>query len=197
MDHGGDTPNHDDQEAPEMKRTWAVIGSLAAFGLAIALVGTGDAGTAAACEKEKTRTAKAAAASEGAGCCASKSTAAAAASCDRSVYASASGPACAAAAKADGCEKSTRTAAVDELPYREYRGLVLTGSYACGHCTVGAFDECTPLFRTADGKTYRLWEGDRLASLRREGAAKNVEIATVVKKIEGVKYLEVKSYKIL
>jgi hypothetical protein len=53
------------------------------------------------------------------------------------------------------------------------------------------------MFKTADGKVYPLWNSDRVANLRSDKAAKNVEIATVVKKVDGVKYLDLKSYKVL
>ena len=82
------------------------------------------------------------------------------------------------------------------VPYREDKRLVLTGSYECGHCGIGATAECSPMFKTVDGKVYPLWNSDRVASLRQDND-KNVEIATVVKKVDGVKYLDVKSFKAL
>jgi hypothetical protein len=141
----------------------------------------------------------------GASCCESKSagTAASTQHCDeaKAIRAGASGKSCDAAVKTAGaagaCEKkTTTTAAVDVVPYREDKRLVLTGSYECGHCGVGATADCSPMFKTVDGKVYPLWNSDRVASLR-EDNDKNVEIATVVKKVDGVKYLDVKSIKIL
>ncbi len=141
------------------------------------------------------------------GCCASKSAqgATASGSCEKSaaVHTAGAGHACDAAAKTAGmsgsCTKSTQTAAaaVDAVPYREDKRLVLTGMYECGHCELNATEECSPMFKTADGKVYPLWNSDRVAALRNDKAAKNVEIATVVKKVDGVKYLDVKSYKTL
>ncbi len=253
-----------------MTRKLIALGTVAAFGLAAAIVGAGDVGLAFACDKTtKTASAKTADHSKdsikaastqtasccakdgaktttagnvhkamiqsavvapgaapilnvaafaagvsgstvtagGGSCCESKSASAATASgsCDKSaaVHTAGAGQSCDAAAKTAGshasCEKSTQTAAasVDALPYREDKRLVLTGSYECGHCGIGATAECSPMFKTADGKVYRLWNGDRVASLRNDKAAKNVEIATVVKKVDGVKYLDVKSYKVL
>jgi len=147
-----------------------------------------------------------------ASCCESKSaSAASAAGCDKAAAQTAGAGnmnACDSASKsahakaagsAESCDKSTQTAAasVDAIPYREDKRLVLTGNYECGHCGVGATAECSPMFKTADGKVYPLWNSNQVATLRADKAAKNVEIATVVKKVDGVKYLDVKSVKIL
>jgi hypothetical protein len=142
----------------------------------------------------------------GASCCESKSAGAAASSgqaCDgaKAIRAGTAGKSCDAvktAGAAGSCEKNTalKTAAVDVVPYREDKRLVLTGSYECGHCGMGVTPECSPMFKTVDGKVYPLWNSNRVASLR-EDDDKNVEIATVVKKVDGVKYLDVKSYKAL
>jgi len=138
-------------------------------------------------------------------CCESKSAGAAASTkhCDeaKAIRAGTSGKSCDSAVKTAGaagaCEKtSLTTAAVDVVPYREDKRLVLTGSYECGHCGIGATAECSPMFKTVDGKVYPLWRSSHVASLRQDND-KNVEIATVVKKVDGVKYLDVKSYKSL
>jgi hypothetical protein len=240
-----------------MVRKTMTLGTLAAFGLAAAIVGAGDAGIAFACDKE----AKSAAASSSdcskatvttastqsaASCCAkgasktattagsvhkamiksavvapgaapalntaafaanmngSTVTAGSASCCESKSAAAMAGGSCdksAAAAKSAGlshCDQSTQTAAVvTDLPYREDKRVVLTGTYECGHCGIGATADCTPMFKTADGKVYRLWDSNRVADLRDNNSAKTVEIATVVKKVEGVKYLDVKSYKLL
>ncbi len=148
-----------------------------------------------------------------ASCCESKSaSAASAAGCDKSAAVQTAGAgsmhACDSASKtahaktagsAESCDKSTKTAAasVDAIPYREDKRLVLTGNYECGHCGIGATAECSPMFKTADGKVYPLWNSDQVSTLRADKGAKNVEIATVVKKVDGVKYLDVKSVKLL
>jgi hypothetical protein len=240
------------------------LGTVAAFGLAAALVGAGDAGLAFACDKA-TKTAaattsssdcskdaakasaKTASVKTASSCCAMDgaktttagnvhksmiksavvapgaspvlNTAAFAAGVSGSTVTAGSGSCCesksASAASASGscdksaavktagatgsCEKSTKTAAaaVDEVPYRESKRLVLTGTYECGHCGIGATAECAPMFKTADGKVYPLWNSERVSTLRNDKEVKNVEIATVVKKVDGVKYLDVKSYKAL
>jgi hypothetical protein len=124
--------------------------------------------------------------------------------CDKgsAVHTAGAGKSCGSAvetAGAEGCSKSTKTAAaaVDAVPYRENKRLVLTGSYECGHCGIGATAECSPMFKTADGKVYPLLDSERVSHLRDDNASKNVEISTVVKKVDGVKYLDVKSFKTL
>ena len=108
------------------------------------------------------------------------------------------GKSCGSAVETAGAEGSkTAAAAVDAVPYRENKRLVLTGSYECGHCGIGATAECSPMFKTADGKVYPLLDSERVSHLRDDNASKNVEISTVVKKVDGVKYLDVKSFKTL
>lgn len=244
-----------------MTRKIITLGTVAAFGLAAAIVGAGDAGIAFACDKT-TKTAAASSASDcskdatkvsattastkaAAGCCAKDgakattagnvhksmiksamvvpgaspviNTAAFAAGVSGSTVTAGGGSCCesksASAAMAAGscdksaktagtaasCDKSTKTAAaaVDAIPYRESKRLVLTGTYECGHCGIGATAECAPMFKTADGKVYPLWNSEHVSTLRNDKAAKTVEIATLVKKVDGVKYLDVKSYKAL
>ncbi|HEX5132202.1 MAG TPA: hypothetical protein VFX92_06935 [Candidatus Krumholzibacteria bacterium] len=153
--------------------------------------------------------------------CAGMKTAAAAAGCDKSMTAAAGsacekgaavaagGDACckngaAAAASKEACKETceeTKTAAlkgvVDELPYRENKRVVVAGTYACAHCTLHATETCAPVFKTADGKVYPLIRNPLAADLRKADTGNGLEIATSVKKIDGVKYLEVKSYKVL
>jgi hypothetical protein len=127
--------------------------------------------------------------------CASKSTAAAAGAggCCASKSVSTAGT-------KEKCA-STKTASlkgvVDEMPYRESKRIVLAGSYACGHCTLDKTDDCAPLLKTADGKVYPLLENPRAAEMRASTEGKNVEVTGLVKKVDGVKYLDVKSYKVL
>lgn len=139
-------------------------------------------------------------------CCESKSAGAAAgaSSCDKAaaMHTAGAGHSCDPAVKtamSGSCTMSTQTAAaaVDAIPYREDKRLVLTGVYECGHCELGATAECSPMFKTVDGKVYPLWKSDHVTALLNDKTTKNVEIATVVKKVDGVKYLDVKSYKTL
>lgn len=158
----------------------------------------------AGCDKGAVTTAAAA------GC--DKSTATAAGSSSEKGFAvAAGGDACcksgnaAATAAKEGCkevcdESKTATAfkgAVDELPYRENKRVVLTGAYVCGHCTLHVTDGCAPMFKTTDGKVYPLIKNAHASDLRKANTGKGIEIASSVKRIDGVKYLEVKSYKAL
>ena len=136
--------------------------------------------------------------------CCKKGTAAAASmdngtmSCDKSAAAktASTSKSCDSAVQTAGSAK-TAAVAVDAVPYRENKRLVLTGSYECGHCGIGATAECAPMFKTADGKVYPLLDSERVSNLRDDKASASVEISTVVKKIDGVKYLDVKSFKAL
>jgi hypothetical protein len=104
-------------------------------------------------------------------------------------------------ASGEKCDESATTAAikdvVDEVPYAESKRVVVSGTYACGHCTMKATEDCTPMFKTADGKVYPLLKNNLSSKLRSADEGNGLEIATSVKKIDGVKYLEVKSYKVL
>ena len=85
---------------------------------------------------------------------------------------------------------------VDEMPYRENKRVVLAGSYACGHCNLEMTEDCSPMVKTADGKVYPLLKNS-LASELRSAEGKSLQLSGTVKKIDGVKYLDVKSYKII
>ena len=100
----------------------------------------------------------------------------------------------------DKCCAANKTASlkglVDEMPYKENKRVTLAGSYACGHCTLQKTEDCSPMLKTADGKIYPLLENARASELK-DIEGKNVEVSGTVKKVEGVKFLQVKSYKVL
>ncbi len=100
----------------------------------------------------------------------------------------------------ESCCSSTKTASmkglVDEMPYKENKKVTIAGSYACGHCTLAKTEDCSPMFKTADGKVYPLFKNARSSALK-DMEGKNVQVSGSVKKVDGVKYLEVKSYKVL
>lgn len=144
--------------------------------------------------------------------CAKGTAVAAGSSCEKGTAVAAGGDGCCksgtatAAGSKEACKEvcdETKTATaikagtVNELPYRENKRVVLTGAYVCGHCTLHVTDGCSPMFKTADGKVYPLIKNNESSSLRKADTGKGVEIASSVKKIDGVKYLEVKSYKAL
>ncbi len=140
------------------------------------------------------------------GRCAGKAAAAGSPACNKSaaMKAAAGSPCCAsktAGAAGARCEKSLQSASlqgvVDEIPYRESKRLVLAGTYACGHCSLHLTEACAPMFKTADGKVYPLMKDNRSADLRKAGATNGVQLSAQVRNINGVKYLEVKSFKTL
>ncbi len=114
-----------------------------------------------------------------AGCCESKTASAAG-----------SGEKCASA------QSASLKGKVDEMPYRESKRVVLAGSYACGHCTLQKTEDCSPMLKTADGKVYPLLQNNNAMEMRsKEG--KNLEVSGTVKKVDGIKFLEVKSFKVM
>jgi hypothetical protein len=100
----------------------------------------------------------------------------------------------------DKCCAATKTASlkglVDDMPYKENKRVTLAGSYACGHCDLAKTDDCSPMLKTTDGKIYPLLQNARATELK-DAEGKNVEVSGTVKKVEGVKFLEVKSFKVL
>jgi hypothetical protein len=100
----------------------------------------------------------------------------------------------------ESCCAATKTASlkglVDEMPYKENKKVTLAGAYACGHCTLAKTEDCSPMFKTADGKIYPLFKNARSSALK-DMEGKNIQISGSVKKVDGVKYLEVKSYKVV
>jgi hypothetical protein len=235
-----------------MNRNLLLLGTVAAFGLAAAVAGAGDAtrsskskcdetamaGSVSSCCAKNAGATAASVEASGSSCMRGAATTAAAHGCTRDASAhnagmtmagcdkgaaTAAGSSCpkgaAVAAGSDACCKagavntaakeacketcdhantaSAFKGAVDELPYAESKRVVLTGAYVCGHCNLQVTEGCSPMFKTADGKVYPLIKNPESAKLRAANGGNGVEIATTVKKIGGVKYLEVKSYKTL
>jgi hypothetical protein len=87
--------------------------------------------------------------------------------------------------------KASKTASIETVPYREGKRVVLAGHYVCGHCELGVSDGCQPGFQTKDGKNYLLIKNNLSSELRSSARDKDVEIVTRVRKLNGVKYLEV------
>jgi len=105
----------------------------------------------------------------------------------------------ASADKAACSDAAVQTAAVkvDELPYAENKRVTLTGAYACGHCALNISESCSPMFKTADGKVYPLMKNARVDAIKADKSGHGVELTGLVKKVDGVKVVEVKSYKVL
>lgn len=84
----------------------------------------------------------------------------------------------------------------DEVPFREPKRLVLTGSMQCGHCSYDATASCAPLLKTTEGKVYPLLGSDLVKDMRKAGAAE-YKVSTRVKKVDGINFLEVTAFEAL
>ena len=107
------------------------------------------------------------------------------------------GKSCSASASMSCGSKAAKTASIESVPYREGKTIVLAGHYVCGHCELGISDKCQPGFQTKDGKNYLLIKNNLSNELRGTAREKDVEIVTRVKKLNGVKYLEVEAVRSL
>lgn len=92
--------------------------------------------------------------------------------------------------------KSTKTAKIESIEDREGKTFVLTGRYVCATCDLGAASKngkCQPAFQTKEGKNYLLSKNNLSEQLRGEARDKDVEISSRVRKLDGVRYLEVEA----
>jgi hypothetical protein len=105
--------------------------------------------------------------------------------------------ACASLKTASSCSGSAE-AAFASISQREGKRLVLTGEAKCAKCDF-AMEECSPVFQTADGKVYPLVKNDytKKMKMKKAEAENGFEIVTKVRKLDGVKYLEVRNLKVL
>lgn len=86
-------------------------------------------------------------------------------------------------------------AVVSDLPYNESKRLVLTGHYVCGKCQLEKFESCQALFKTNDGEIYPLVSNSKVKKLRMMKSSDGFQITTRVKRLDGIKYLEVLNFK--
>ena len=207
-----------------MSKKLIVIGTAVALMFALAIVVAGG-DSALACDKEAkasaasasscSKSASAASVASSACCMGASASVASSSECTKSAsYASASccdGKAAVAGYTKTGDEKAcskeakeateAHAAAIakitDEIPYRADKRLVLSGTMQCGHCSYEATESCAPLLKTVDGKVYPLAPGQILTKMKKTEAADGFEVTTRVKKIDGVKYLDVVSFKAL
>ena len=204
-----------------MSKKLMVIGTAVALMFALAIVVVAG-NSAFACDKEAqasaasastcSKSASAASVASSSCCMGASASVASSSGCTRSAsYASASccdGKAAVAGYTKTGdkkaCSKETaeeHAAAIakitDEIPYRADKRLVLTGTMQCGQCSYEATASCAPLLKTVDGKVYPLAPGQILTKMKKTEAADGFEVTTRVKKIDGVKYLDVVAFKAL
>ena len=86
---------------------------------------------------------------------------------------------------------------VDDLPYRESKRLVLTGNMGCGRCSYQATAGCQPLLKTADGKVYPLIKNSIVKKMQGSDAGSGFKVSSRVTRVDGVKFLQVTSFKVL
>ena len=201
------------------KLTWTGMALVAVFAIAVSAMAYTN--YAMACDKEaKTKnasvtssrcTASAAATTASASGCDKAAKTASASGCDKAAK-TASADCCkgmtaeagySKASNGDACCKSESAAQqaalkkiVTVLPYGERHRVVVAGTMECGHCTYQATTRCQPLLKTADGKVYPLIH-DHMVKDMRHGQAGTFEISSNVKLVNGIKHLEVKSYRSL
>jgi len=184
-----------------MSKKLLTIGAAMVLVLAVAFVAASDSGNAVAC-KDKAG-AKASTASASSSCSAAAKTASAG-TCTRSATASsgccASGKAAVAGYTKGECgdNAAALNEITDEVPYGERKRVVVAGTMECGHCTFNKTAGCAPLIKTSDGKVYPLLNDDMVKRMRKTKTEEGFELSARVRKLEdGVKYLEVVSFKAL
>jgi len=141
---------------------------------------------------------------EKAAACGTHAKASSSAGCTKTSGASASCPvaSCPMATAGKGCpssaaktcgSKASKTANIENVTNREGETITLTGHYVCGRCDLGISDACQPGFQTKVGKNYLLTRNNLSNRLHERAKDRDVEIVTRVKKLDGVKYLEVEA----
>ena len=98
---------------------------------------------------------------------------------------------CKSACKSACTSKGSKAASIEDLPFSEGTRIVLTGRYVCGLCNLCVTDECQPGFQTKEDQNYLLVTNNLSDKLRDTARDKDVEIVSRVRKLNGVKYLEV------
>jgi hypothetical protein len=104
--------------------------------------------------------------------------------------------------KAKACCKTAATAmkakhiaalkaVVTELPHHESKRLVFKGQYVCGKCQLQKFEKCQAMFKTVDGELYPLVSNGKVKKMKRMKSSDGFQITTRVKRIDGVKHLQV------
>jgi len=89
------------------------------------------------------------------------------------------------------CTKSAQTSSLAAITYDEGKRVELTGSVVCGHCDLEYVDNCQAVFKTAYGKAYLLIESDMVEKMREKKTDNGYKIVTVVRSVDGTKYLDV------
>ncbi len=189
------------------KLSLVIVGAIAAAGIVFAganllVASSSDDGTSGSCassaQAKVASSTASASCSKMASCAVSSScakTAGASSGCPSKTASAGDHKACPTTSSGDCSKpcgpKAAKTASVETIGEREGARVVLVGHYACGHCDLGVSDACQPAFQTKDGKNYLLSRNNLSKELKVSARNTDVEIVTSVKKLDGVKYLEV------
>jgi hypothetical protein len=92
-------------------------------------------------------------------------------------------------AQGSSCTKSATSLAA--IPYDAGKRVELTGSVVCGHCDLNCTESCQVVFKTADGKVYLLMDSELVEKMRKKTAESGYKVVTVVRDVDGTKYLDV------
>jgi hypothetical protein len=98
------------------------------------------------------------------------------------------------------CAKMTASAIKkisSKIHFRESKRLVLRGKYVCGKCDLSKLDFCQGFLRTSKGDLYPLLGNNEVQRIKRMTCgsdSRGFEVVALVKIINGVKYLDVKTF---
>jgi hypothetical protein len=96
-----------------------------------------------------------------------------------------------AAAKMKAKHVSAIKAVVTDLPYNESKRLVLRGKYVCGKCQLQKFEKCQAMFKTESGELYPLISNGKVMKMKKMKSSDGYQITTRIKRIDGIKHLQV------
>jgi len=82
------------------------------------------------------------------------------------------------------------------IPYHDAKRMVLSGQYVCGRCTLQKLDFCQGFLKTTDGNLYPLLMNGMAREMMKK-RSKQLKVVAQVRKVQGVKFLDVKAFKVL
>ena len=183
------------------KVSFLVVGLLAIAAAVLAVVGTSQLNASSEMNSEATVASveKKAGESSCTMTASSCSKTASASSCPATTAADAGKKGCASSCAAacpssSSCgAKQTKTASVAPIDKREGERIVLVGHYVCGSFDLGVSERCAAAFQTKSGKNYLLVKNNLSDALMKKARNADVEIVTVVRKLDGQKRLQVEA----
>lgn len=103
------------------------------------------------------------------------------------------------ASSAKGCPMrasarfTTIGAVATPIPFHEAKRLVLNGQYICGRCTLQKLDFCQGFLKTNDGSLYPLLMNGMAKKMMKK-RSRQLRVVAQVRRVGGVKFLEVKTF---